>query len=72
MESRFIINRVLYTPQPHEHVCIACGRVARLHAKYCQCGESLTKLCGICKSEIAVDYTICDQCGCAAVEISDI
>jgi hypothetical protein len=63
-ESILIINRMLYAPKPHEHVCLHCGRVATPNARFCQCGESLVQSCPLCQSEFPADHRICDQCGC--------
>jgi hypothetical protein len=62
-QSMLVINQQLYIPQPNEHVCIKCGKVARPGARFCQCRSPLLKRCWSCQSEIPVDDEVCSQCG---------
>lgn len=63
--SALVINQRLYVKVGNEHVCVDCGRVTRDNAKYCQCGNSLLRVCENtkCCAEIFTDDRVCSTCG---------
>ena len=65
--SVLIIDRALVPlsvlQKQGEQVCIACGRMERREARFCQEGHALVQSCIYCGRDFAVDHQRCDFCG---------
>jgi hypothetical protein len=65
--SVLIINRAMLPvdalQRSGDQVCAACGRVAKVDARFCQDGHKLVRTCLRCAKELAAHHQRCDYCG---------